>query len=299
MTYSYNFTMRDLRDAGVHFGHRKNFWNPKMAQYIYGSRNGTHIIDLQQTVPMLSAALQAIKDIASKNGKILFVATKEQASEIVAEHAIRCGQHYVNHRWPGGMLTNWSTISKSLHTLKAYEDVLLEETSFLNKKEKLDIDRKREKLEKTLGGIRNMAGRPDILFVIDVRKESLAIEEANKLGIPVIAIVDSNCSPEGIDYVIPGNDDARKSILLFMTLASDAVLAGIQEGLTRAGVDIGSMDLNFKETMKVDFPTDGTVVAVTATKTTVITKKAKSFAAAKPENAPSAVETVEKMEEAK
>lgn len=254
MSYTYSFTMRDLRDAGVHFGHRKNFWNPKMAKYIYGTRNGTHIIDLQQTVPMLHAALEAIREVATRNGKILFVATKEQASEVVAEHAIRCGQFFINHRWPGGMLTNWSTISKSLNTLRTYEELLAEEGSYLNKKEKLDIDRKREKLEKTLGGIRNMGGRPDLLFIIDVNNESLAVQEAKKLGIPVIAVVDTNCSPEGIEYVIPGNDDARKSITLFMKLASEAVLAGIQEGLTSAGVDIGKMDLAFDDVANTELP---------------------------------------------
>lgn len=254
MTYSYNFTMRDLRDAGVHFGHRKNFWNPKMAKYIYGIRNGTHIIDLQQTVPMLHAALEAIREVATRNGKILFVATKEQASEVVAEHAIRCGQFYINHRWPGGMLTNWSTISKSLNTLRMYEEMLAEEGSHLNKKEKLEINRKREKLEKTLGGIRNMGGRPDLLFVIDVNNESLAVQEAKKLSIPVAAVVDTNCCPDNIEYIIPGNDDARKSITLFMKLASDAVLAGIQEGLTSAGVDIGKMDLAFDEVANTELP---------------------------------------------
>ncbi len=278
MSYSYNFTMRDLRDAGVHFGHRKNFWNPKMAKYIYGSRNGTHIIDLQQTVPMLHAALEAIREVATRNGKILFVATKEQASEVVAEHAIRCGQYYINHRWPGGMLTNWSTISKSLNTLKMYEEMLAEEGSYLNKKEKLDIDRKREKLEKTLGGIRNMGGRPDLLFVIDVNNESLAIQEAKRLNIPVAAVVDTNCSPDGIEYIIPGNDDARKSITLFMKLASDAVLAGIQEGLTSAGVDIGKMDLAFDDVANTELPEMFTEeeVAPKKGKATVVVKNAKA-----------------------
>lgn len=244
MTYSFNFTMRDLLNAGVHFGHRKNFWNPKMAKYIYGTRNSIHIIDLQQTVPLLNNALNILKDIASKNGKILFVGTKKQASELVAEHAIRCGQFYVNHRWLGGMLTNWPTVSASINTLKKYEEMLADTNSYLNKKEKLDIDRKRIKLDKVLGGIRNMGGKPDAIFIIDTRQESLAVAEANKLGIPIIAVVDSNCSPKGIDHVIPGNDDARKSIELYMKLTSEAVLLGMEEGLASAGVDVGSVVLD-------------------------------------------------------
>lgn len=229
--------MRDLLEAGVHYGHRKNFWNPKMAKYIYGVRNGGHIIDLQQTYPMLQKALNVLREIAAKNGRILFVATKKQASELVAAHAKRCGQYYVNHRWLGGMLTNWSTVSASIKTLQRCED-RLEAKVNMTKKEALDLDRERIKLEKVLGGIRSMGGMPDALFIIDTNQEHIAIAEARKLGIPVIAVVDTNSNPDNLDYVIPGNDDARKAIELYLTLASDAILAGMEQGLAQAGVDV-------------------------------------------------------------
>ncbi len=234
------FNMRQLLDAGVHFGHKKNLWNPKMSQYIYGVRNGVHIVDLQQTASLLAHALNVLKDVASKNGRILFVGTKSQASDILSEYAQKCGQYYVNHRWLGGMLTNWPTVSASLKTMKEYEELLANEDLILTKKEKLEISRKYNNLEKVLGGIRNMGGMPDLLFVIDTNKESLSIKEANKLGIPVIAISDTNTSPEGIDYIIPGNDDARKAILLYCQLACDAILAGIQNSMAKSGVDIGA-----------------------------------------------------------
>jgi small subunit ribosomal protein S2 len=222
-------TIRELLDAGVHFGHRKNYWNPKMAPYLYGIRNGIHIIDLQQTFILLHRALNKLREVAASNGRVLFVGTKAQASEIVEDYSKRCGQYYVQHRWLGGMLTNWRTVSASIKTLSDYEKTLEDEKSLLVKKERLELERKREKLHKVLGGIRKMGGSPDLLFVIDTRQESLAILEANKLGIPVIAIVDSNASAEGVDYVIPGNDDARKSIELYMRLAAQAVLEGIEE----------------------------------------------------------------------
>ena len=237
------FSMRDLLDAGVHFGHRKNAWNPKMAKYVYGVRNGIHIIDLGQTVEFLKKALAAVKDVASKNGRVLFVGTKKQASEVLATEATRCGQYFVNHRWLGGMLTNWSTISASIKTLQKYEELLANEEIHMTKKERLDLERKRSNLHNVLGGIRNMGGKPDILFVIDTNQEKLAITEAKKLNIPVIAIVDSNSNPEGVDYPIPGNDDARKAIELYGRLLSDAVLSGLQDGLTNAGVDIGAIDM--------------------------------------------------------
>jgi small subunit ribosomal protein S2 len=240
---SFNFTMNDLLQAGVHFGHRKNFWNPKMAKYIYGTRNSIHIIDLQQTVPHLRNALKVLKDVASQNGKILFVGTKRQASEIISQAAERCGQFFVNYRWLGGMLTNWDTISASIKTLKKYEDLLSNQDVVLTKKERLDIDRKRIRLNNVLGGIRNMGGRPDILFVIDVHQEKLAIEEAKNLGIPIVAIVDTNSNPDNINHIIPGNDDARKAIELYAKLVSDAVLSGIQKSLVNSGVDVGSVDI--------------------------------------------------------
>ncbi len=239
----FNFTMRDLLEAGVHYGHRKNFWNPKMSKYIYGVRNGIHIIDLGQTVPLLKESLNLLKDVASNNGRILFVATKKQASEVIEAEATRCGQYFVKHRWLGGMLTNWTTVSASIKTMQKYEELLENTETSLTKKERLDIDRKRIKLNNVLGGIRNMGGKPDLLFVIDTNLESLAITEAKKLGIPVVAIVDTNSNPDGIDHIIPGNDDARKAIELYTRLASDAILAGMQESLSGAGVDIGAIDI--------------------------------------------------------
>jgi small subunit ribosomal protein S2 len=239
---TYNFTMRQLLEAGVHYGHRKNIWNPKMAQYVYGVRNGIHIIDLGQTVVMLKGALDAMREVAAKNGRILFVGTKKQAAENVARTATACGQYYVNHRWLGGMLTNWKTVSESIKTLQKYEEQLASEDIALTKKERLDLDRKRQKLERVLGGIRNLGGKPDMLFVLDTNVERLALIEANKLGIPVVAVVDTNSNPEGIDYLIPGNDDARKAIELYLDLAAEAVLSGLHESLSGAGVDVGALE---------------------------------------------------------
>lgn len=235
-----NIPIIKMIEAGMHYGHKKNLWNPKMAQYIYGIRNGVHIIDLQQTATLFSHALNVLREVASKNGRILFVGTKTQATDILAEFAQKCGQYYVNHRWLGGMLTNWPTVSASLKTMKEYEELLENENLTLTKKERLDISRKHNNLEKVLGGIKNMGGMPDLLFVIDTNKESLAIKEANKLGIPIVAICDTNTSPDGIDYVIPGNDDARKAILLYCQLASDAILQGMQASMSKSGIDIGA-----------------------------------------------------------
>ena len=238
MTYQITFTMQQLLEAGVHFGHKKNRWNPKMESFIYGIRNGVHIIDLQKTKPMMIQALNVLKKVALNNGNILFIGTKKQSSDVIAESAKRCGQYFVNHRWLGGMLTNWSTISNSINTLKAYEEALEKEDSLLTKKEKLNLSRKKEKLDKALGGIRNMGGVPDILFVIDAKEHALAIQEANKLNIPIIAVVDTNTDPDGIDYVIPGNDDARKATELYCHLASNAILSGMEESFAASGVDI-------------------------------------------------------------
>ena len=248
------FTIRQLLEAGVHYGHRKNFWNPKMEKYIYGTRNGVHIVDLQKTAPMLREALNVLKDVASRNGRILFVGTKKSANELVAEQAARCGQYYVNHRWLGGMLTNWSTVSASIKTLAEYEKILADEHSGLNKKELLEIERKRLKLDNVLGGIRNMGGKPDVVFVIDRRQEDLAIQEAKKLGIPVIAIVDTNSSPDDIDYVIPGNDDARKAIELYTSLAAEAILSGMQAGLASSGLDIKPVDMKDADIANSEMP---------------------------------------------
>jgi small subunit ribosomal protein S2 len=259
MENNINITISELLEAGVHFGHRKNYWNPKMAPYLYGVRNGVHIIDLQQTAPMMFNALTALRKIAAKNGRILFVGTKKQASDLTAEAAKRCGQYYVNHRWLGGMLTNWSTVSASIKTLEEYESRLADENIILTKKERISLQRQKEKLEKALGGIRNMGGKPDALFVIDVNNESLAVQEAKKLGITVVAVVDSNCNPDNIDYIIPGNDDARKAIEIYTKYASDAILYGVQDSLSKSGIDISSLDETSaiamqQQTKKKDFP---------------------------------------------
>ncbi len=234
-----SFSMRQLLEAGVHFGHHTRRWNPKMAPYIFGVRNNVHILDLEQSVPMLHRALQAARDVVAGGGRVLFVGTKRQASEKIAESAKRCGQYYVNHRWLGGMLTNWKTISNSIKRLRDLDEQLEQGGVGLTKKEQLQLTRERDKLERALGGIKEMGGRPDILFVIDTNKEGIAVAEATKLGIPVIAVVDSNSDPEGITYPIPGNDDALRAIALYLDLLADSVLDGLQQEMAAAGVDIG------------------------------------------------------------
>ena len=262
MSYIPQYSMRELLEAGAHYGHKRNYWNPKMARYIYGMRNGMHIVDLQQTVSLLNKALEVLKETASRNGRILFVGTKKAASEVVAEQASRCGQYYVNHRWLGGMLTNFSTISASIKTLQNYEETLADEESGLNKKERLEIDRKRLKLDNVLGGIRNMGGKPDLVFVIDTNQEEIAIQEARKLNIPVIAIVDTNSNPDNIDYIIPGNDDARKSIEIFTRLAADAILAGIQDGMLNSGMDVKvTSELKIREAANSEMPSEAAMKA--------------------------------------
>ena len=225
------FTIKDLLDAGVHFGHKTRRWNPKMAEYIHSERNGVHIMDLRQTAPLLHQALVKINEVVKKNGRIIFVGTKPQAQEHVAEEAKRCGQYYINKRWLGGTLTNWKTISDSIRTIRKYEEVLNDETARMKKKERLDISRKLEKLEASIGGIKDIGTTPDLIIVIDTRKEELAIKEAKKLGIPVIAILDSNCDPEDITYPVPGNDDSIRAIKLYCKLFADAVLSGIEDSL--------------------------------------------------------------------
>ena len=224
-----DFTMRQLMEAGAHFGHTTRRWNPKMAPYIFGVRNNIHIINLEQTVPLLHQALVFAREIAAGGGRILFVGTKRQASEIVAAAAQRCGQYYVNERWLGGMLTNWKTISHSIRRLKELEELLSQEHTGLTKKETLNRTRERNKLEAALGGIKDMGGLPDAIFIIDTNKEHLAVFEANKLGIPVIAVLDSNSSPAGIAYPVPGNDDAVRAIQLYCDLMAEAVLDGLQQ----------------------------------------------------------------------
>ncbi|HPD83124.1 MAG: 30S ribosomal protein S2 [Alphaproteobacteria bacterium] len=240
--------MKDLLEAGVHFGHHTRRWNPKMQQYIFGVRNGIHILDLQQTTPMMGQALQAMRDIVAKGGRVLFVGTKHQAKAKIAESAKRCGQYYVNHRWLGGMMTNWKTISNSITRLREVTDILAKpEESGLKKKELLMMEREREKLELALGGIKDMGGQPDALFVIDVNQEDIAVMEANKLGIPVFAILDSNSTPDGVDYPIPGNDDAIRAISFYCDMFSDAILDGLQAEMASAGKDIGAaVDVDVK-----------------------------------------------------
>lgn len=236
------FTMRQLLEAGVHFGHHTKRWNPKMSPYIFGVRNGIHIIDLQQTMPMLYAALSAIREVTAAGGRILFVGTKRQASELIADAAGRCGQYFVNHRWLGGTLTNWKTITASIQRLRDLDETLDTEESGLTKKELLGLTREREKLQRALGGIKEMGGLPDILFVVDTNKESIAIKEAKKLNIPVVGIIDSNSDPDGISYAVPGNDDAIRSIALYCDLVSRAVLDGLQQEAIASGSDIGESE---------------------------------------------------------
>ncbi len=242
-----DFTMRQLLEGGVHFGHHTQRWNPKMEEFIYGERNGIHILDLTQTVPMLDAALNAISQTVAKGGRLLFVGTKRQAQRPIAEAAEKCAQYYMNHRWLGGTLTNWKTVSQSIGRLDEIDNKLAEGAEGLTKKERLSLERDQSKLQASLGGIREMGGLPDLLFVIDVNREDLAIAEAKKLGIPVVAIVDTNSSPDGIDYVIPGNDDATRAISLYCDLAARAALGGMSEQLGAAGVDLGELEETAQE----------------------------------------------------
>ena len=263
------FTLRQLLEAGVHFGHQTHRWNPRMEQYIYGSRNGIHIMDLTQTVPMLDAALNIIQQTVSKGGTILFVGTKRQASAAIADAAERSAQYFMNHRWLGGTLTNWKTISNSISRLKSIDEQLEEGAQGMTKKERLGMEREQTKLQASLGGIREMSGVPSLLFVIDVKREALAITEANKLGIPVIAVVDSNCAPEGVDYMIPGNDDAARAIQLYCDLAARSALDGMSAQLGAAGVDLGEMEEVVEEVLSSDIPAE------------VVAKEAKTEAVAK------------------
>ena len=236
------FSMRQLLEAGVHYGHQTARWNPKMGEYIYGDRNGIHILDLTQTVPMLDQALKVVRDTVAKGGRILFVGTKRQAQKPIAEAAEKCAQYYMNHRWLGGTLTNWKTVSQSIQRLKQFDELLATGAEGLTKKERLNMEREQSKLQASLGGIREMGGVPDLLFIVDVGKEDLAILEAKKLGIPVVAVVDTNCSPKGVDYVIPGNDDAARAIALYCDLIARAALDGMSAQLGAAGVDLGALE---------------------------------------------------------
>ncbi len=235
-------SMRELLEAGAHFGHQTHRWNPKMKPYIFGDRNGVHILDLSQTVPLFARALDFVSQSAARGGKVLFVGTKRQAQEPIAEAARRSGQHFVNHRWLGGMLTNWKTISGSIKRLKTMEEQLSGDTAGFTKKEVLQMTRERDKLELSLGGIRDMGGILDVMFVIDANKEELAIKEANVLGIPVVAILDSNVSPDGISFPVPANDDASRAIRLYCDAIAAAATRGGQEGAAARGVDLGAME---------------------------------------------------------
>jgi small subunit ribosomal protein S2 len=251
------FTMRQLLEAGVHFGHHTRRWNPKMRRYIFGVRNGVHIMDLQQTTPMLRDSLKALRDIVANGGRVLFVGTKHQAASKVAETAKRCGQYYVNHRWLGGMMTNWKTMSGSINRLRELEEILNNpaQGALRTKKELLMLARERDKLELSIGGIKEMGGQPDALFIIDTSKEDIAVAEANKLGIPVFGIVDSNADPDGIDYPIPGNDDALRAIELYCNLFADAVIDGLQAEVNASNK---GRDKGAAVDVKVELPPEAT-----------------------------------------
>jgi small subunit ribosomal protein S2 len=239
-----DFSMRQLLESGAHFGHRQQRWNPKMSPYIYGARNDIHIMDLTQTVPLLHQALVALREVAATGGRILFVGTKRQASEPIAAAAKRCAQYYVNHRWLGGTLTNWQTISHSIKRMRTIEETLEgAQSSGLKKKELLGLLRERDKLDRALGGIKEMGGLPNMLFVIDTNKEAIAIAEAKKLNIPVMAILDSNSNPDGIAFPIPGNDDAARALALYCDLAARAIIDGLSQGNAEAGIDAGESEV--------------------------------------------------------
>ena len=237
-----DFSMRSLLEAGAHFGHQSHRWNPKMAPYIFGARNNIHIIDLAQTVPLLHQALKAVSDTVARGGRVLFVGTKRQAADQIADAAKRSAQYYINSRWLGGMLTNWKTISGSIQRLRKLDDQLGAGAQGLTKKERLMLSRERDKLEKALGGIKDMGGVPDLIFVIDTNKEQLAIKEANRLNIPVAAIVDTNCDPDGIKFPVPGNDDAGRAIALYCDLIARAAIDGISRSQGSSGMDIGASE---------------------------------------------------------
>jgi small subunit ribosomal protein S2 len=251
-----DYSMRQLLEAGVHFGHQTHRWNPKMAPYIFGSRNNIHILDLAQTVPLLHTALKAVSDTVARGGRVLFVGTKRQAQDSIADAAKRSAQYYVNSRWLGGMLTNWKTISASIQRLRKVDELLNGGGTGLTKKERLMLARERDKLEKALGGIKDMGGIPDLLFVIDTNKEALAIQEPRRLNIPVAAIIDSNSDPDGITYPIPGNDDAGRALTLYGDLIARAALDGIMRASGHAGVDLGAQDDVYEEALIEEVPAE-------------------------------------------
>jgi len=244
-----DYSMRQMLEAGAHFGHQTHRWNPRMAPYIYGARNGIHIIDLSQTVPLLQQALVAVRDTVAGGGRVLFVGTKRQAQDAIAEAARNCAQYYINSRWLGGTLTNWKTISNSIKRLRQLDDLIEKGAQGYSKREFLSLSRERDKLNQALGGIKDMGGLPDIMFVIDTNKEQIAIKEANRLGIPVVAILDSNCDPSGITYPIPGNDDAGRAIALYCDLISRAAIEGISQSAVIGGADIGAAEAPLPEVL--------------------------------------------------
>ena len=254
-------SMRGLLEAGAHFGHQSHRWNPKMAPYIFGVRNNIHVIDLAQSVPLLHQALKAVSDTVAKGGRVLFVGTKRQAQEQIADAAKRSAQYYINSRWLGGMLTNWKTISGSISRLRKLDDQLGAGASGLTKKERLMLSRERDKLEKALGGIKDMGGIPDLIFVIDTNKEQLAIKEAERLHIPVAAILDTNCDPDGITFPIPGNDDAGRAIALYCDLVARAALDGISRSQGSHGMDLGAMETPVAVELPADVPAEASAVA--------------------------------------
>lgn len=260
------FTMRQLLEAGVHFGHHTRRWNPKMKDYIFGVRNRVHILDLEQTVPLLNTALKTLRDIVAGGGRVLFVGTKRQAQEKIKESAKRCGQYYVNHRWLGGMLTNWKTISKSINRLRELDQLLETEGSERTKKELLMLTRERDKLELSIGGIKEMGGLPDAIFLIDTNKEAIAIAEAKHLKIPVFAIIDTNSNPDGIDFPIPGNDDAQRAIKLYCDLVTEAVLDGLQAELTTKEPETAGKDSKSKAKAKETLPSEAEVAKIAESK---------------------------------
>ena len=268
-----SFSMRQMIEAGCHFGHNTRRWNPKMKSYLFGVRDGVHIIDLQQSVPLLQRAMQAVHDVTAAGGRVLFVGTKRQAQEMVKEYAERCGQYFVNHRWLGGTLTNWKTVSHSIKRLKDLEERLAntQQLAGLTKKEQLTLAREQEKLNRSLGGIKDMGGLPDILFVIDTNKEAIAVAEAKVLNIPVVAVLDSNSDPAGITHPIPGNDDAIRAIKLYCELVANTVLTGIKDEMKSSGVDIGNA-----ENAPVEALPDGEAGEGDDGKTQVVVKKSRS-----------------------
>jgi small subunit ribosomal protein S2 len=253
-----DFSMRQLLEAGVHFGHQSHRWNPKMQEYIFGTRNNIHIVDLAQTVPMLHRALQAVSDTVANGGRILFVGTKRQAQDAVADAAKRSAQYFVNSRWLGGTLTNWKTISQSIQRLRKLEEMLNSgEAQGYTKKERLTLQRERDKLDRALGGIKDMGGLPDLLFVIDTNKEDIAIKEAQRLGVPVAAVVDTNCDPDGITFVVPGNDDASRAITLYCDLIARAAIDGISRAQGELGIDVGAAEEPIAEEVPAPADSDG------------------------------------------